>query len=545
MKQAGARPTRSTATLVAACLAVMVAQVAYSLPGALNGTFQQVFDINGAQLTWISAAFATAMVVFELTFGVLGDLFGRKRLLLGGTALVVVGALLCLNAHDVHTMWAGQAIAGVGAGALYPISLTMIAAIAPSPEARTKAIALWVGFLSIGAAISPLMAGLFAEYGSWRGAYGVVIAAAAVSFAVSLAARDSSAPEGRKLDLPGQVTLAVGLVALLWALTQGAPAGFGEPRIVAGYAVAAVCLAAFVVVELRAESPLLHLHLFANRSFAIAGLTAVVGMFAFLGTCYSMSIWLGAVQHVEALKIGILFLFIQGPAFLLVPVVSRVIHSVPPRWVLTGGFALIAAAGLWCSTFDIATSTWTDFVAPLTYLGLGFALTVGSITAVALDTVPARLAGMASATTNLLRDLGFALGPVLVGAITTGIADGRLQDGLGRAIGTAGLDAPHAGAVVGIADQGGAFAINSLPVVPVPVDPAQAPGPGNPMPDMPASLHDLAFTSLGHAGSVGFLVCGLCALASAGLTLLVGGRRPHVPEDAVGADLPAPAGLAG
>lgn len=538
MNQASARESRYVATLAAACLAVMVAQIAYSLPGALNGTFQQVFDINGSQLTWISAAFATGMVIFELTFGVVGDLFGRKQLLLGGTVLVVIGAALCLDAHTVHLMIVGQAVAGIGAGALYPISLAMIAAVAPSREARTKAIALWAGFLSIGAAVSPLMAGLFAKYGSWRGAYGVVIAAAVVSFVVSLLSKNSSAPDGRKLDVPGQLALAVGLVALLWALTQGSAVGFLRGEIIIGYVVAAVCLAAFVVIELRTESPLLHLSLFANRAFAVAGLTAVVGMFAFLGICYSMSIWLGAVQHVEALKIGILFLFIQGPAFLLVPVVSRLIHRVSPRWVLTAGFALIAVSGFWCASFDIATSRWTDFILPLLCLGLGFTLTVGSITAVALNTVAPHLAGMASATTNLLRDFGFALGPVLIGAMGTGIANSKLHAGLGKALAAARLDQPHTGVAAGIAHEGGAFAVNSIPVLPP-----------QPVPDvktvpMPASLHDLAFTSLGHAGSIGFLVCGICALLSAGLTLLISSPRPAASHDSSATRLPEAAGAA-
>jgi EmrB/QacA subfamily drug resistance transporter len=537
MNKPSARPSRHVATLVAACLAVMVAQIAYSLPGALNGTFQQDFDIDGAQLTWITAAFATCMVIFELTFGVVGDLFGRKQLLLGGTVLVVIGSVLCMQAHSVHVMIVGQAVAGVGAGALYPISLAMIAAVAPDVQARTKAIALWAGFLSIGAALSPLMAGLFAKYGSWRGAYGVVIGAAAVSFLVSLLAKNSSSPAGRRLDVPGQATLAVGLVALLWALTQGSADGFLKGGIVAGYVVAVVCLAAFVVIELRNASPLLHLNLFANRAFAIAGLTAVVGMFAFLGTCYSMSIRLGAVQHVEALKIGILFLFIQVPAFLLVPLVSRLIHRVSPRWVLTTGFALIAASGFWCAGFDAATSTWTDFIAPLLCLGLGFTLTVGSITAVALNTVPPNLAGMASATTNLLRDFGFALGPVLIGAVGTSIANSRLNAGLGQALGAARLDPAHAGMAAGIAHEGGAVAINSMPVLP-------AAG-GTPAIPMPASLHELALSSLGHAGGIGFLVCGICALVSAAFTLLIGSRRPAAVDDGLDAVLHEVAGVAG
>ncbi|MEN0138094.1 MAG: MFS transporter [Rhodococcus sp. (in: high G+C Gram-positive bacteria)] len=509
MSNSTARSPRYAATLVAACLAVMVAQVAYSLPGALNGTFQQSFTISGAELTWISAAFATTMVVFELTFGVLGDLFGRKRLLLGGVLLIVVGAALCASAQGVHLMWIGQAIAGIGAGALYPISLAMIAAVAPDAQARAKAIALWAGFLSLGAAVSPMMAAVLAEYGNWRWAFGVVIAAALISFVVSLGAQDSSSPEGRKLDVPGQVTLAVGLIALLWALTQGSEVGWGDTAIVVGLVVGVGCLVGFVVVELRTEVPLLHLDLFANRVFAISGITAVVGMFAFLGTCFSMSIWLGAVQHVSPLKIGVLFLVIQGPAFLLVPLVSRLIHSISPRWVLTSGFLLIAVAAFVCSQFDVRTAEWTDFILPMLLLGVGFAFTVASITAVAINTVPLHLAGMASATTNLLRDFGFALGPVLVAAVANSVANGRVRDGLGAAVGESGLDQAHAGAVLGIGEQGGAMALNS-------------------MPHMPAAIGDLAFTSLGAGYGLAFLVCALCAAASAVLTLFgLFGSRPE------------------
>ncbi|GAA2123124.1 MFS transporter [Actinomadura napierensis] len=509
----GARTPGHIPTVVAGCFAVLLAQVAYSLPGALNGTFQQEFGTTGSQLTWITAAFAIPMVVLELTTGVIGDLFGRKRLLQLGAGLTVAGSLVCCLAGTVQVMWAGQVVAGLGAAVLYPISLAMIAAIAPDQEERAKAIALWAGFLSIGAAISPLLGGAFAENGGWRGAYAVVIGAAVLSFVITFAATDSAAPEGRRLDLPGQVTLALGLVALLFAATQGSESGFARPEILTAFAAGVVLLAAFVAVELRTDVPLLNLRLFANRAYAIVAIATVVGMFAFLAICYSMSIWLGAVQHQSALKIGVLFLFIQGPAFLFVPVVSRLIRRVSPRWVLSGGFALMAIAGVWCSTFDIADMSWTRFIAPLTLLGCGFALTVGSITAVAINTVPVRLAGMASATTNLLRDFGFALGPVLIAALAINKANDSVLSGLGRAIGASGLQAPYSGVAGGIAHEGGAMAINSMPVVPG-AGPAARPVP------MPQQLHQLAFESLGSAYNTAFLVAGLCAAAAGVLTLV-------------------------
>ena len=519
----GTRTPGYIPTVVAGCFAVFLAQVAYSLPGALNGTFQQEFATTGSQLTWITAAFAIPMVVLELTTGVIGDLFGRKRLLQAGAVLTVIGSLVSALAETVQMMWIGMIVAGIGAAILYPISLALIAAVAPGEQGRAKAIALWAGFLSIGAAVSPLLGGAFAENGSWRGAYAVVIGAAVVSFLITFKATDSSAPEGRKLDIPGQITLAVGLVALLYAATQGSETGFSDPEIIAATVAGVVLLAAFVVIELRTEVPLLNLRLFANRAYAIVAIATAVGMFAFLAICYSMSIWLGAIQHQSALKIGVLFLFIQGPALLLVPVVSHLIHNVSPRWVLSSGFALMAVTGVWCSTFDVADMSWTRFIAPMTIMGVGFALTVGSITAVAINTVPLRLAGMASATTNLLRDLGFALGPVLIAALAIGKANDTMLDGLGEAIGASGLQPPHSEIAGGIAHEGGAMAINSMPVVPGP-GPDAAPVP------MPQQLHELAFSALGGAYSTAFLVAGICAAAAAVLTMV--GLFSHRPTAA-------------
>ncbi|MQY25889.1 MFS transporter [Nocardia aurantia] len=532
MTQIAVRKQGYTATVVAGCFAVLLAQVAYSLPGALNGTFQQEFQTTGAQLTWVTAAFAIPMVVLELTTGVIGDLFGRKRLLQAGAVATVAGSLICYLAGTVQVLWAGQVVAGLGAAILYPISLAMLAAVSPTPEARSRAIAVWAGFLSIGAAVSPLLGGWLAQQGHWRTSYLVVIAAAVVSIAVTQFAADSAAPEGRKLDVPGQLTLALGLIAILFGATQGSEAGFGRPEIIGAFVAGVVLLGAFVVIELRTAVPLLNLKIFANRAYAVVAIATVVGMFAFLAICYSLSIRIGAVQHQSALKIGVLFLFIQGPAFLLAPVVSYLIRNVAPRWVLTTGFALIAVSGIWSSTFDIDDPSWTVFIAPMLALGIGFALTVGSITAVAINTVPLRLAGMASATTNLLRDFGFALGPVLIAAIAVSRANGRMTDELGTALGESGLRPPYTDIAGGIAHEGGAMAINSMPVVP-------GAGPQLPPVPMPASLHTLAFESLGSAYSLAFLVAGLCGAAAAVLTLvgLLGSRDADAEEPLVDAEL--------
>jgi MFS family permease len=493
-------PARVAGTLAAACVAVLVAQVANALPASLNGLFQEDLHTTGSQLTWITAAFMISVVVFELTFGVLGDLFGRRRLQALGGVVLVVGSLVSAIAPVVQVLWIGAALSGLGAGAMFPASLALVAAVTHTPARRARGIALWAGFLSAGAAVSPLLGGVFAEVGSWRGSFLIVAGLAVATVAVTmLLSAESTAPEGRGLDVPGQITFAIGLIAVLYALTQGATDGWTRTHIVLGFVVGIVFLAAFVVVERRAATPMLNLDIFGNRAFSVASIVTVVGMFAFLGSCFSFSIWLGAVQHQAPARVGIPLLLIQAPAFVLIPVISRLLARVNARWLLTVGFALMALGAWLASRLDVTNTSLVPMVAPALLLGVGFALSVSSFTAVAINTVPLHLAGMASATTNLLRDLGFALGPILVGAIALSTAGNRL----GAALATATLPADQAGAANGVFRAGGPLAVNGLP--------PEAPG---------AAAHGLALDALGSGFSAAFLVCAIAALAAAVLTLV-------------------------
>ena len=526
----GARPARVVGTLAAACVAVMVAQIANALPASLNGLFQQEFDTTGSQLTWITAAFMIAVVVFELTFGVLGDLFGRRRLQAYGAALLIVGSVVSAVAPTVQVLWVGAALNGLAAGAMFPASLALVAAVTHTPQARARGIALWAGFLSAGAAVSPLLGGVFADVASWRGSFLIVAGLAVVTVAVTLLlSAESTAPEGRGLDIPGQITFAIGLIAVLYALVQGAEDGWTQPHILLALVVGVGFLAAFVAVERRAATPLLDLDIFRNRAFSVASVVTVVGMFAFLGACFSFSIWLGAVQHQPPARVGLPLLLIQAPAFVLIPVISRLLARVSARWLLTTGFALMAVGAWLASRLEVLDMSLAPMVAPALLIGVGFALSVSSFTAVAINTVPLHLAGMASATTNLLRDLGFALGPIVAGAVALSTAGRQL----GIALATADLPPEQAGAANGVFQGGGALALNSLP--------PEAPG---------AAAHPLALEALSSGFQTAFLVCAVAALVAAALTLfgLSGVRRPEpTPEslhDPLHPELPGETGTA-
>jgi MFS family permease len=539
------------ATFIAAYSAVTLAQITNALPGALNGTFAVEFHTSGAGLTWIAGMFMMGIVVFELSWGVLGDLFGRKKLLYAGAVVSVAGSVLAALATTTEMMIAAQAVGGIGAGILFPISLSMIAAITPDHRARAKVIATWAGFLSLGAVISPMLAGLTAQaftvagFSGWRVAYYIAAAIAVAVLIVAVGAKDSAAAEGRKLDLPGQFTLALGLIAVLFATVTAVDAGFGSAEVVASYVAGAVLLVAFVVIETRTRQPLIHLSLFKNSAYSITGIVAVTGMFAFLAVCYSTSVAVGGLALAEAWKVGVLFVFIQGPAFAFIPVVGWLIHHVAPRWVLTAGFAFMAASAFWLSTVPLGTpeafggTPWTAFIPPLLLLGIGFALTVGSITAVAINTVPPQHIGMASATTNLLRDLGFALGPVIGSAIAFGVGATAFAAPLAGILGGAGLPAdavaglsnvPPLGYLSGwdgvIAQFTGQATAGGAP--------AQAvDGMVKALTSAQPQIQGVAGTSLGQGFQAVYLAAGIAAILSAVLTLFISARSSAPAPDAV------------
>ncbi|MFF0361911.1 MFS transporter [Streptomyces fungicidicus] len=515
---AGAARTPGYAgTLAAACGAVFVAQVANALPASLNGLLQQDLNTHGSQLTWITAAFMIAVVCFEFTFGVLGDLFGRRRLVVAGTALVAAGSAVAAVAPSVQVLWIGAALNGLGAGAMFPGSLTAISAVTRGMRERAHAVAVWSGFLSAGAAVSPLLGGMFAKVGSWRGSFWVLVGLALASMVLTLVlATESKAPEGRRLDVPGQITFAIGLILVLYGAVEGPDSGWTTLPVMLAFGVGACFLAAFVLVELGAESPIFDLRLFRNRAFTVSSVVAVIGMLAFLGACFATSMWLGPVQHQDPIRVAVPFLLLQGPAFLLIPVVSRLLHRVAATWLLTSGFVLMAIGCLLFAGMDVTDTGLGGFVAPSLLIGVGFALTVSSVTAVALNSVPRHLAGMASATTNMLRDLGFALGPVVVTAVALSGAGSAFTAKLAGADLTAGQLA----AAREIASAGGPIAVNSLP--------PGAPG---------SAAHGVALEALGSGFGTAYLVCAVAAVVAAALTAfgMIGLGRSHAGDEESGA----------
>ena len=490
-------------TLLASCLAVCVAQIALAMPATLNGLFQADLHPVGTQLTWISDAFLLPTAVLELTFGVLGDLFGRRRLLLFGGAFIVIGAIVSAGAGAVHQLWAGQALTGLGAAALFPTSLAAIAAGTRHERSRARGIASWSGSLAIGAMAAPLLGGLAGTYGTWKDAFTVLAILGALSTLLSLRATNSSAPQGRSLDWGGQITLAVGLFALLYAVIDGGNVGWSAPGVIGGFLAAAVFLGLFLLAEQRARAPMLRLTLFRNPAFSGAAAVALIGMFTYLGTAYSISIRMSAVQGQSSLRTAVPFLLLNGAAPLLGPVMVRALQRVDPRLLLGGSLVLMGIGDFWLAALPVTDTTIPSLLGPFILVGIGFAGTLNAITAAAVNTVPVHLTGMASGATSMMRDFGQTLGPAIIGSIALGHAAASFSSRLA----TAGLSPAQLGAVTAVNKAGGTLAVVA----------AGGAAPRSPL----AAGVPSAVTALGQGYSIGFAVCGISALVAAAVAVVL------------------------
>ena len=408
----------TSGAIFAASLGALVAQMCLTVMAPLVGVFQTKLGASTSDLTWLTAAVFAPTAVLELNFGVLGDMFGRRRLVIGGQLVCAVGAVVDMAANNVPTLAAGMVLLGLGAAALLPSTLATIAALSRTPAERSKAIARWALAIALASALSPLSAGILAQKVGLHAAFSLLVVLALIGAGLSFAKLpDTSAPTGRTLDWRGQLLCGIGLLAFLYAIIEGANSGWGTTAVIAAFVIAAVALTVFVVAELRHRSPMFQVRLLKIPAFRAAALTGLLGMLSFLGTVYSMSLKLGAINHEGPIGVAMPFVILQIVPLALGPWLGRLLHHVSPRTLLVVGLVVMAGGEFWFAGLSMDQFGLLDLAGPILLVGVGFIFMFSSLTAAAVNSVPHEMLGMASGATSLVRETGQSLGSAVFGAI--------------------------------------------------------------------------------------------------------------------------------
>src|SRR5262245_15310088 len=383
---------------------------------ALN-SIQTDLHISQSELEWVVSGYALTFAALMLTGGKLADMLGRRLIFIVGLAIFTASSLACGLATGAGFRIGARVVQGVGAALMNPATLSIITATFP-PRQRGTAIGIWVGVSAMALAIGPLIGGILTEKINWSWIFfinvPVGIAGIIVSRLVIEESRDTS--KEQRLDLPGLVSSALGLFALSYALIEANKYGWGSPRILASFGVAAAALVIFVLLEMHQRVPMLDLSLFKNSTFTGANLTMLLVALAMFGVFFFNSLYLGQVLGYSPIQTGAAFLPLTVLIVFVAPLAGRFSDKIGSRWLMGAGLVLLAGSLLSFSTLGVNSSFW-DIVPGLILGGFGMSLAMTPTTAAAMGSVPVDKAGVGSAVLNSMRQVGGSLGIALMGAI--------------------------------------------------------------------------------------------------------------------------------
>jgi EmrB/QacA subfamily drug resistance transporter len=362
-------------------------------------------------------AYALTFGVLLLSGGKLADLLGRRAIFIAGLVIFTGASLWCGLADGASSLIAARTVQGIGAALMNPATLSIITATFP-PRQRGTAIGIWAGVSALALAIGPLVGGILTQKISWSWIFFINIP---VGIAGVLAARlfiDETKDTSReqRLDLPGLVSSGIGLFALTFGLIETNDHAWGSGRVLSLFAIAAVALTTFVVLELRQRLPMLDLSLFRNQTFAGANAVMLLVGLAMFGIFFYNSLFLQNILGYGAIKTGATFLPMTVLIILVAPAAGKLSDRVGPRWLMGAGMTLLTASLLLFGTLDQSSSFW-NILPGLLVGGFGMAITMAPTTAAAMGSVPVDKAGVGSAVINSMRQVGGSLGIAIMGAL--------------------------------------------------------------------------------------------------------------------------------
>ncbi|MDX6677946.1 MAG: hypothetical protein QOE31_1998, partial [Solirubrobacteraceae bacterium] len=323
-------------TLAAMCFALFMIMLDNTVVNVALPSIKADLGTSYSTLAWTVSAYTLSLGVLLITGGRLGDIYGRRKVFLVGVGLFAASSLFISFSQTSAWLIGGRATQGIGAALMMPATLSIITNTFP-PQERGKALGTWAGVSALALAIGPVVGGYLVEYVSWQSIFYLNVPVAAGALAITLFSTCESRDETvlPKLDLAGIATISVGLGALTLALLEAPAWGWGSGRNVALFAVAALGLAAFAIVERRVRVPMVDFSFFASKTFLGASLVAFIVSFAMLAMFFFIAIYMQSIEGYSPLQAGVRFLPTTLMIIVISPLSGRLADRIGPRSLMT------------------------------------------------------------------------------------------------------------------------------------------------------------------------------------------------------------------
>jgi EmrB/QacA subfamily drug resistance transporter len=418
-------------------LAALLDTIDVTVVNVAMPTIREALHFSEGGLAWMVNAYMVPFGGFLLFGGRAGDLLGRRRVLLAGTAVFTLASLGSALAPGVGVMITTRAIEGLAAAFVVPMTLAMLSTVFPAGPARNRAFAIWGGVSAAGGTLGLIAGGLLVWLAGWRWIFfinvpvGLFVLAAATRLLPADPARERSRGQ---FDLIGAVSVTGGSSLLAYAVVQTGSHPWGSARTIALLAGAAVLLGYFVLHErFVASSPLMPMAVW--RSGPVTGANVVTALLssAIFAMFYSTTLYMQQVLGYSALRTGLAYLPLGLSILVAAGLAPALVSRIGVRLVAVAGAALSLAGLILFTRIPAHGQLLTDIVLPSVIVGLGGGLVLLSTTIAGMSGVPAEQHGVASALLNVSRQLGGALGLAAISTVVTSVAV-RSAGSLGAAL---------------------------------------------------------------------------------------------------------------
>jgi len=417
-------------------------------------TIERDLDLGLSGQQWVLLSYSLALAALYLVAGAIGDRVGRREVFIAGAVGFAAASTLAGLAPSAEVLIVARLLQGAAGALLTTNSLALLREVYGREAGR--AVGLWTALTSVATIAGPPAGGALVEWVSWRWIFFVNLPLAATAVALALLGRSTHREEHRvgALDIPGAVLAATGFGALTYGMVEGAERGFGG--LWWAFALAAVALVAFVVVERRSGDPMLPLDLFRRRNFAAANLETFFVYAALGGNFVFLTLYLQFLGFTP-FEAGLFSIPTSAIMIALAARFGSLADRHGPRLYLTAGPVLIGAGTLLFLLLEERSDFWTFGLAGLVLFALGLAMLVAPITSTALSSTPEQYAGIASGVNQTVSRLGNLLAIAAIGLVITLVfeASGGSEEAVALAAGqrepelrAASIDAFRAGMVV-------------------------------------------------------------------------------------------------
>jgi EmrB/QacA subfamily drug resistance transporter len=417
----GSSPSRPGVVLAVLCLCQFMVLLDMTIVNVSLEAIREDLGLSTAELSYVATAYTTLLGGVLLLAGRSADHFGRKPLLLVGTALFALASLTAALAQEGWHLFVSRGVQGVGAAFLTTAALSTLTDVFAEGPARNRALGVWGALAGAGSAVGVMLGGILTDGPGWRWVFWINVPVGALALVAVVRRVPRTVGERvRALDVPGGVSLTAGLLLLVAGTSRTDVVGWASAPTIGFLGGGLALLAVFVVVELRSPQPLVDLRIFRRRLLRGANLVGLVSYGAGSGFFFVASLMMQRSFGYSPLETGFAYVPVALAVLAGAQGAARLVTRVAPQTIVQVSLGFLALAYLLVARAPDVPVFWRDLLGPFVLFGVFLGAIFVAVQILAFGGVTSRETGLAAGLINTSQEVGSAFGVAVLSTVAVG-----------------------------------------------------------------------------------------------------------------------------